>query len=130
MAGHELKRNKTDERIKSYIGRKKDAFIVYFAFGLSMMHLEGELSKSRRTENWELFTSTVLVVVYRVSAFFVKNWISFLQTGSYDFHQMSQLNHLRTSCLAREKIADHYGCCRPPRAKDAKGDKNGRLQLA
>ena len=38
----------------------------------------------------------------------------FLQTGSYDFHQMRQLNHLRTSCLAREKIADHYRALQDP----------------
>ena len=44
----------------------------------------------------------------------VKNSISFLQTGSYDFHQMRQLNHLRTSCLAREAIADHYRALQDP----------------
>ena len=58
-------------------------------------------------QDWKLFTSCVLLL--SVTCKFSREEIDlFLREGNYDFYQMRRLMQLRTSCLAREGIADHY----------------------
>lgn len=71
-------------------------------------HEQGRSNVSKGDEqDWALFTSAVLML--SVICKFSREEIDlFLCIGNYDFHQMRQLMQLRTSCLAREEIADRY----------------------
>jgi len=58
-------------------------------------------------EDWQLFTGCILLL--SSSSRSALNDIDiFLQLGSYDFHQMRQLNQLRRRLAAYASIAEHY----------------------
>lgn len=83
-----------------------------------------ELKPSKADDrDWNLFTSSVLML--SVICRFSREEIDlFLQHGNYDFHQMRSLMKLRQSCLARERIADHYRALQACPSQELEGDQS------
>ena len=73
-----------------------------------MLRRVAEMNQNRDAQpNLQLFTGCILMLS-SVSRAALSDVDAFLNDGSYDFHQMRQLNALRRRLAAYAAIADHY----------------------